>query len=185
MLPFYQRTKNKSPSFLLVRALKHCVNRNDALDLGCGAGRDTRFLLQQGFRVTAVDRNPEAFLRLQDLSQDQLTLVQCSFETFAFGAYDLISAQWSLPFIQSDLFEETLHKIKQALRPDGIFTGQFFGIHDAWNAERSKMTFCTQEQARLHLHGLQIITFWEVEEDTETTLGEPKHWHVFHFIARK
>ena len=55
MIPFYKRTKDKSPSFLLVHALKHCVQRNDALDLGCGAGRDTRFLLQQGFRVTAVD----------------------------------------------------------------------------------------------------------------------------------
>ena len=68
MVPFYKRTKDKTPSFLLVQALNHCVRRNDALDLGCGAGRDTRFLLQQGFRVTAVDRNPEAFLRLQDIS---------------------------------------------------------------------------------------------------------------------
>ena len=47
------------------------------------------------------------------------------------------------------------------------------------------MTFCTREQAQRFLHGLNIITFWEVEEDTETTLGEPKHWHVFHFITRK
>src|SRR5215470_20121911 len=162
MLPFYQRTKDKSPSFLLVRALKHCVRRNDALDLGCGAGRDTRFLLQQGFRVTAVDRNPEAFLRLQDISSDQLTLVQCSFETFSFGTYDLVSAQWSLPFIQSDLFEETLHKIKQSLRPDGIFTGQFFGVNDAWNTQDKTMTFCTQEQAQSFLYDLNIITFWEV-----------------------
>ena len=185
MMPFYKRTKDKSPSFLLVRALKYCVQRNDALDLGCGAGRDTRFLLQQGFRVTAVDRNPEAILHLQDLSQDQLTLVQCSFETFRFGTYDLVSAQWSLPFIQRDLFEGTLHKIKQALRPDAIFTGQFFGIHDTWNVQGSERTFFTREQAQGHLRGLQIIAFWEVEEDTETTLGEPKHWHVFHFIAKK
>ena len=185
MVPFYKRTKDKAPSFLLVQALDHCVRRNDALDLGCGAGRDTRFLLQQGFRVTAVDRNPEAFLRLQDISSDQLTLVQCSFEAFAFGTYDLVSAQWSLPFMQSDLFKETLDKIKQAVRPDGIFTGQFFGVNDAWSAQRETMTFCTREQAQQLLHDLHSIAFWEVEEDTETTLGEPKHWHVFHFIARK
>src|SRR5437763_6468030 len=167
-----------------MQAFAHCVRRTDALDLGCGAGRDTRRLLQQGFRVTAVDQNPDAFLYLRDIPQERLMLVQSSFETFPFETYDLINAQWSLPFIQNDLFEDTLGKIKQALRPSGIFTGQFFGVHDTWNTLGTMMTFCTREQAQWSLHDLNIITFWEEDEDGETALGEPKHWHVFHFIAR-
>ena len=185
MVPFYERSKDWPPSPLLVQALDHCVRRNDALDLGCGAGRDTRGLLQQGFRVTAVDQNPEAFLYMQDLLQENLTLVQSSMETFPFATYDLINARYSLPFIQHDLFEETFGKIKQALRPDGIFTGQLFGVHDTWNTPGTTTTFCTREQAQWFLHDLSIITFLEEDEDGQTALEEPKHWHVFHFIARK
>ncbi len=168
-----------------MQALDHCVRRTDGLDLGCGAGRDTRLLLQQRFRVTAVDRNPEVFSYFRDIPPEQLTLVQSLIETFTFETYDLVNAQWSLPFIQNDLFEETLTKIKQALRPDSIFTGQFFGMHDTWNTPGTTMTFCTGEQAQWFLHDLSIITLWEEDEDGETALGDLKHWHVFHFIARK
>lgn len=182
---FYERTKDRPPSPLLVQALDYCVRKADALDLGCGAGRDTRGLLQQGFRVTAVDQNPEALLYLRDLPQERLRLVQSSIETFPFETYDLINARYSLPFIRNDLFEETFGKIKQALRPDGIFTGQLFGVHDTWNTPGTTMTFCTCEQAQWFLHDLSIITFREEDEDGETALGDLKHWHVFHFIARK
>ena len=185
MTIFYERTKDGPPSRLLVQALDHCVRRTDALDLACGAGRDTRLLLQQGFHVTAVDRNAEAFSYFRDMPQEQITLVHSSIENFTFETYDLINAQWALPFIQNDLFEDTLTKIKQALRPDGIFTGQFFGIHDTWNTPGTTMTFCTQEQAQQFLCDLSIITFGEVDEEGETALGRSKHWHVFHFIARK
>jgi SAM-dependent methyltransferase len=161
------------------------VGRGDALDLGCGAGRDTRWLLQQGFRVTAVDQNPDAFLYFHDILQARLTLVQSSIETFTLETYNLINAQWSLPFIRNDLFEETLSKIKQALRPNGVFTGQFFGIHDTWNTPGTTMTFCTREQAQHFLDDLSVITFWEEDKDGETALGQLKHWHIFHFIARK
>ncbi len=81
--------------------------------------------------------------------------------------------------------EETFGKIKQALRPDGILTGQFFGVHDTWNTPGTMMTFCTREQAQKFLHDLSIITFWEEDEEGETALEQLKHWHVFHFIARK
>jgi len=185
MIPFYERTKDGPPSQLLTQALDYCTKRNDALDLCCGAGRDTRLLLQHGFRVTAVDRNPEAFPYFQDIQQEKLTLVLSTVETFSVETYDLINAQWALPFIQNDLFEETLSKIKRALRPDGIFTGQFFGVHDTWNVPQTTMTFCTREQAEGFLQDLRVITFREEDADGETALGEPKHWHVFHFIARK
>jgi hypothetical protein len=132
-----------------------------------------------------VDRNPDAFLYLQDIQQEKLTLVLSTVETFSFENYDLINAQWALPFIRNDLFEETLSKIKRALRSDGIFTGQFFGVHDTWNGPSATINFCTREQAERFLQDLRIIVFREEDADGVTALDEPKHWHVFHFIARK
>jgi hypothetical protein len=32
--------------------------------------------------------------------------------------------------------------------------------------------------------GLDLIELTEVEEDGHTADGSPKHWHVFHLVAR-
>ncbi|WP_010223983.1 class I SAM-dependent methyltransferase [Pseudomonas donghuensis] len=39
-----------------------------AVDVGCGAGRNTRFLLERGFVVHAYDNNPEALEYVRDLA---------------------------------------------------------------------------------------------------------------------
>jgi len=35
------------------------------------------------------------------------------------------------------------------------------------------------------LTGLSLEHFEEVEEDSVTPRGKPKHWHVFHIVVRK
>ncbi len=35
------------------------------------------------------------------------------------------------------------------------------------------------------LRGLEVEHFEEVEEDGETAVGDPKHWHLFHVVARQ
>ena len=79
---FYKITKDRPPWPLLVEAVDLLEQREAALDLGCGAGRDTRFLLEQGFRVTAVDVDPHAVALMAGFSQDRLRVVQSSFEIF-------------------------------------------------------------------------------------------------------
>lgn len=48
------------------------------LDLACGSGRNARWLAQQGWCVTAVDRNAEALARLQ--GEDHITTRQADLE---------------------------------------------------------------------------------------------------------
>ena len=47
-----------------------------ALDLGCGAGRNTRFLLARGWHVTAVDAEPAAIAAVSEITSENLTVVQ-------------------------------------------------------------------------------------------------------------
>lgn len=163
------------------------ARRDDALDLGCGAGRDTRYLLAQGFHVTAVDKDAHAFAVLAELPQKNLKLVQAAFEDFSFEveAYDIINAHFSLPFTEKDLFDGVFARLKNALRPGGIFVGQFFGTHDSWNIAENAMTFLTEAQAKAHLEDLKVLEFSEEDKDGATADGTPKHWHVYHIIAQK
>ncbi len=185
---FYGFTKDSPPWQLLVRAAALAPRRGSALDLGAGAGRDTRYLLEQGFQVTAVDADPRAVALLAEIStlpQTRLRVVQSSFEDFAFATYDLISAQFALPFLPRDRFTDVFARLKAALVPGGIFAGQFFGVHDQWNTPDRSMTFLTRPEAAALLSDLEAIELTEEDVDGHVADGSPKHWHVFHILARR
>jgi len=182
---FYKITKDRPPWPLLVQAISLLRRKEYALDLGCGAGRDTRFLLDQGFKVTAVDNVSHAIALLANFPQGRLRAVQASFEAFEFETYDLINAHFALPFTSEDRFHEVFARIKHALNADGIFVGQFFGVNDEWNTPGNQMTFLTREQAEAELKDLRILEFREEDVDSHVADGTPKHWHVFHIIAQK
>jgi tellurite methyltransferase len=181
---FYNITKDRPPWPLLVQAISLIRRKQYALDLGCGAGRDTRFLLGQGFKVTAVDNDSHAIALLANFPQDRLRAVQASFEAFEFETYDLINAHFALPFTSEDRFHEAFARIKLALNAGGIFVGQFFGVNDEWNTPGNLMTFFTREQAEAELKDLRILEFREEDVDSHVADGTPKHWHVFHIIAQ-
>jgi SAM-dependent methyltransferase len=182
---FYKITKDRPHWPLLAQAVSLQKCRENALDLGCGAGRDTRYLLEQGFHVTAVDNNSRAIALLEDLPQDHLQSVQSSFDDFEFETYDLVNAHFALPFMPEERFHEVFARVKRALNPGGIFVGQFFGVHDEWNIPENRMTFFTRMQAEAELKDLNVIEFREEDVDSHVADGTPKHWHVFHIIAQK
>jgi tellurite methyltransferase len=182
---FYQRTKDKPPSLGLVKAVSLLGHADDALDFGCGAGRDTRYLLAEGFSVTAVDQEALSLTLLAQLQTEHLCLVQSTFEDFTFANYGLVNAHFALPFIRKEQFSTVFTRLKTSLKPCGIFVGQFFGVRDAWNARANPITFLTREQAFDELTGLDIVVFDEEEADGRTAEGITKHWHVYHIIARK
>ncbi len=182
---FYKITKDRPHWPLLEQAISLLVHREKALDLGCGAGRDTRYLLEQGFYVTAVDSSPHAIALLADFPQDHLRAVQSSFDDFEFETYDLVNAHFALPFMPEERFHEVFARVKRALNAGGIFVGQFFGVNDEWNTPENNMTFFTREQAESELRGLKVVEFREEDVDSHVADGTPKHWHVFHIIAQK
>jgi SAM-dependent methyltransferase len=184
---FYEITKDKPPSPLLVSAVSLVTNKDSALDLGCGAGRDTRYLLDQGFnKVTTVDINQQTKELIESLpNQDRSEYVNSTFSNFNFGHYDLVNAQWSLPFTSPSEFEEVVSKLKQSINPGGVFAGQLFGVNDEWNTPDRKMKFHTREDAKKVFDGMEIIEFREEDKDGTLANGKPKHWHVFHIVARK
>lgn len=182
---FYQITKDHPAWPRLIRAVALSGKSGDALDLGCGAGRDTRYLLAQGFLVTAVDREAASLALLTNSPSEHLRPVKSSFEDFSFEHYDLVNAHFALPFTNKKHFSGVFARLKASLKPGGIFVGQFFGVNDTWNIPDTTMTFLTREQTLKELEGLEILELEEEDQDGATANGTPKHWHVYHIIARK
>jgi SAM-dependent methyltransferase len=162
-----------------------------ALDLGAGAGRDTRHLLEAGFEVTAVDASPELEAILAELPhQDRLRVVVSRFEDFEFDSYDLVNAAFALPFTPPEHFDQMFSGLRRSLHPGGVFCGQLFGTEDTWNQpgqqmQDARLTFHTRAQIDSLLAGMDVLRLDEWLEDGETALGERKRWHVFTILARE
>jgi SAM-dependent methyltransferase len=157
-----------------------------AVDLGCGAGRDTAELLRRGWYVIAIDAEPEAIrrLRARDLPRERLRTEVARFEQASWPENDLVNASASLPFCHPARFTALWRQITESLHPGGCFSGHFFGERDEW-AEEPGMTFQSTSEVRRLLEGLDVHRFDEVERDGETVTGRPKHWHLFHVVAQK
>jgi SAM-dependent methyltransferase len=184
---YYKQTKEDPPRESLVRAMELVEEKEEALDLGAGALNDTKYLLEEGFqKVIAIDREPSVKELGQEINSEKLEIVISSFESFEFpeNTFDLINAQYSLPFIPPESFNEVFKKIKSSLKTGGIFVGQLFGERDEWR-DNPLMTFHTSEEVKGLLSGVEVIDLREEEKDGETASGVMKHWHIFHITARK
>ena len=185
---WFEKTKNSTPpNPLLIRALISVMNNNKALDLGSGVLNDSLYLLRQNFKhVTAVDKEPLAAEIADFLPKDRFLYNISRFENLnlPLSTFDLINAQYSLPFISSDNFDKVFDNIIGSLKSGGIFTGNLFGDRDSWNDDAS-MSFHSFQDVKRLLSNLQIILLDEEEKEDSTALEGIKHWHLFQFIAKK
>ncbi len=184
---YAEMTKNKKTRGLLVRALQHLVGRDAALDLGSGALNESAYLLAEGFAcVVALDKKPVAQEIADTFPEDRFSYAISGMEEYEFPpeAYDLVNAQYSLPFMRAESFEGVWGRIHAALKPGGVFAGQLFGDRDGWIGTGKTVHF-TKEAAEELCAGYEVLAFDEEEKDGATAAGDSKHWHVFHFIVRK
>lgn len=182
---YYDATGDE-PRATLVDALGRFEQPGLAVDLGSGTGRDTAELVRRGWRVIAIDGEPEAMARLAartDLDHSLVTTQVAGFEDATWPAVDLVNSSFSLPFVPVDAFGGVWSKIVASLRPRGRFCGQLFGDRDSWAADG--VTCFTRAEVDQLLSGLAIELLDEEERDSADALGNPKHWHVFHVVARK
>ena len=150
----------------------------NAIELGCGEGNDTVYLIKNNWKVLAVDiENTEKIIR-EKLNQEENKRL-----TFL-NQVDLILANNSLPFCRKESFEKLWNKIENSILPEGYFLGTFFGKNDDWNGRRS-MIFLEEEEIKKLFDKFEIVEFTNKEFDQETTKGIMKHWHVYFVCARK
>ena len=111
---------------------------NQALDIACGMGRNTRFLAKSGFEVDALDISPLALESLKDVPH--VTTKEVDFDTYILeeNRYDLIVCTY---FLNRALFPQ----IEKALKEDGIFIFQTFMHHPDNTKAPSNKSFLLNE----------------------------------------
>ncbi len=183
---YYEITRSKPPTKLLIGALGYVKHKNKAIDIGGGALKDTRYLLKKGFDVTVIDKSELMAKEARKITSEKLHYFIEPFDQFNFpeNTFDIASAMYALPFNSPYTFNNVLAKIKHSLVKGGIFCGQLFGTKDQWSGNIA-MTFHTKAEAKKLFSDMEIINFTEEEYDGKTANGTPKHWHIFHFIVRK
>lgn len=184
---YYDFTRSKPPYSLLIEAVKYVKDRGYAIDIGGGALRDTRYLLENGFDVTVIDNSPELANEAEKIKNSRLHTSIVSFEDFDFpkDKYDLASAMFALNFCDPINFDKVFNNIKNSLKPGGIFCALLFGDRDEWSSYTDK-TYPSKDRIIQLLKDFEIISFAEKnpgekdENDELMTSG-----HVLKFIARK
>ena len=185
---YYDKLRDRPPRKTLVAALDAFgAPPPDALavDLGCGAGRDIVEILRRGWKVVAVDSEPEALRQLEARKLEGITPVLARFEDVPLPiGVQLVNSSFALPLCEPARFHEVWQRIADALPAGGRFSGQWYGTRDSWNG-RPGMTFLDQAEALALLAGFAVEMFEEEEADSTTPRGRTKHWHIFHIVARK
>lgn len=168
---------------LLIEFLNE-YNVKNAVDLGCGSGNETVYMIKKGINVLAIDRQLNKDFILDRLSENERKLIlfeECSFEKVELPKTELLVAFFSIPFCNPESFDYLWSKIYNSIENGGYFVGQLFGDRDAWNVVDTINTFSI-EKVKLYLKKYKIIKLEEVEY---TRKNDNKKWHFYNVIAQK
>lgn len=157
---------------------------DSAIDLGCGSGNETVYMVKNGIKVLAIDRQlNQGFIlnRLSDSEKQLISFKESSFEDVELPKTKLLTAFFSIPFCNPNNFDELWTKIYNSIEDNGYFVGQLFGDRDAWNVVESINTFSI-DKVKEYLKNYNIIKLEEIEYVRES---DNKKWHFYDIIAQK
>lgn len=146
------------------RFLQYVKEGSYLLDFGCGSGRDTKYFLDKGYRVDAIDGSIELCKYASALTG--IEVKQMFFEDFdVVDGYDAIWASASLLHCQYDALEGMFDRIYKALKDKGIFFSSFkYGDYQGYRNERY-FTDLDEEEFMKFIDGkFEIVDQW-ISED--------------------
>lgn len=105
------------------------------LDLGCGIGANTRYLIEQGFQVLSCDYSLEALKNVKKFIKGSQTKYLNMNDPFPFNddSFKVIVADISLHYFLDTKTIQIMKEIRRILKPDGILLARVSSIHDAFN----------------------------------------------------
>ena len=105
------------------------VSPSNAIDLGCGAGRDTIFLIKNGWNVLSIDRENTKEIISNQLNNEELKKFRFktqNFEDIELEKTNLLAANFSIPFCKKEHFNNFWEKVTDSILKNRIFRWKLF-----------------------------------------------------------
>lgn len=132
------------------------------LDFGCGSGRDTRYFLEHGFVVDAVDGSLEMCKRASDITGIRVKHMMFD-ELNETNKYEAIWACSSILHLSYRQLLAVFNKMLKALKADGIIYTSFkYGDFEGFRNRRYFIDFDEEKLERLKkdVPALEVEKIW-------------------------
>ena len=105
---------------------------NEILDLGCGIGADTLYLIERGYKVLSCDFSNEVLKSIKNNIPNSKTLYLDMIKEFPIedDKYSLIIADLSLHYFDNKTTIHIMKEIKRILKADGILLARVASVND-------------------------------------------------------
>lgn len=132
----WSKKRNSVPVYdLWLDEYKDVLNNNknnEILDLGCGIGADTLYLIERGYNVLSCDFSNEALKSIQDNIPNSKTLYLDMMKRFPIedNTYSLIIADLSIHYFDNKTTIHIMNEIKRILKNGGILLSRVASVND-------------------------------------------------------
>ena len=150
------------------------------LDFGCGSGRDTKFFLENGFDVEAIDGSEELCKFASEYTG--INVKHMYFQQLeGVSKYDAVWACSSILHLSYDELIDVMKKIVDSLKPNGLFYTSF--KYGDFEGDRNGRYFINMDETRIsslleNIEHLQIEEMW-ITTDVRPNRGEEKWINLF------
>jgi SAM-dependent methyltransferase len=116
---YNEQTAGIDPALFLSPLVRCLTPGSSILDVGCGSGRDMRWLKDRGFRPTGFERSSGLAALAREHSE--YPVLEGDFEAYDFSGMDVdaILLVGALVHVPRERFSKILSNIVQALNPEG------------------------------------------------------------------
>ncbi len=142
---FFNTTFNVDMSQQYLSFLKFLPPKASILDAGCGSGRDSKFFINSGYKLTAFDASEEMVKKASLLCGKNI--LKMTFNEVNFSEiFDGIWANASLLHLPKEQIKPTIEKLCKALNHKGIFYMSFkYGEFKV--TKENGRSFCNMNEA--------------------------------------
>ncbi len=142
--------KTRDLEAIVLRKVLENIHFNSCLEIGCGTGKNTEWLITKAKQITAADLSEEMLAKAKEkISSEIVQFIQADITfdwTFSKKQYDLVTFSLVLEHIQN--LDHVFQEVSKSLAKEGlVYIGE---LHPFKQYEGSKARFETED-------GIQVV----------------------------